>query len=95
MSWSRAESGRALAARYDEAHEALQRGDLRRVAELLQGVELPLAEDAALDPETWRGIHDAHARLHEALLESLDDTRAELAKLRKGRRALGKMGPRG
>lgn len=95
MSWSRADPGGALAARYDQAREALHSGDLERVAELLGGAELPLREDEALDPATWRAVHDAHTRLHDALRDSLDSTRAELAKLRQGRRAVGRMGPRG
>ncbi len=95
MNWSRAEPGHALAARYEAALTALHEGDLRRVSELLQGVELPLEADAAEDPAIWRAVHDAHARLHDALRDSLDGTRAELAKLRQGRRALGRMGPRG
>lgn len=83
---------------YDQAYEALARGDLDRVTALLLQSETMLqeAQQATIDPVTHARAIEAHGRLHAAMQRLHGEMGGELAQVRQGQRALrGYSGHRG
>jgi hypothetical protein len=91
----------ALGADYDRALAALLAGDLDRVGRLLDACDRHLAALADRGPldeldEGARALHahaaDSQGCLVDALMRARESTRAELRKVREGRRAVQSYG---
>lgn len=83
-----------LAATWDHAYEALARGDLPRVAKLLEAAEpllRQLPRQLGGDPVTRDLLavaRSAHGRLQGAMQQGLEQVRIELVQVRQGQRVL-------
>jgi hypothetical protein len=85
---------RAAAARWDQAYEALQRGDDGRIGVLLGEVDgllpglPPPVDDDAEAAVLRRTAAEAHGRLLAGIVGTVGELRAELGRARQGRRVL-------
>lgn len=83
-----------LTACWSQAYEAMTRGDLIAVAHLLDEAQLQLAtagdgrDDTANEAHLRSQAASAHGRLQHAMKAGLDGLREELARVRRGAKAL-------